>query len=211
MDNLPHLRQETLINAKDLQITVIQKAGTLIKPCKPSIMGNTIAAVFCAYRLSLSKDFFLCGCCLPCSCNCLSLFLILSLSGGFGGLPLFLDLSLPLGKTVVVLFCNSFGFSAGRHKRLYIGITVLFERIGQFIQSFGYFLLRLLYLFSKSFSLLAVENALCFGKLFFCTPFFPSNAFTQYYDTPDSSISILGTSQSISIHAPVGSIVIGVL
>ena len=43
------------------------------------------------------------------------------------------------------------------------------------------------------------------------TPFFPSDAFTQYYDTPDSSISILGTSQSISIHAPVGSIVIGVL
>ena len=87
--------------------------------------------------------------------------------GQFWRSALFLDLSLPLGKAAVILFYNGFRFSVGCHKRLHIGITVLFERIGQFIQPFGYFLLRLLYLFSKSFSLLAFENALCFGKLFF--------------------------------------------
>ena len=37
-------------------------------------------------RLSLSKDFFRGFCCLPCSCNCLSLFRTLSFSGGLGGL-----------------------------------------------------------------------------------------------------------------------------
>ena len=61
------------------------KAGVLINLCKSPIMSNTMAAVFFAYRLSLSKDFFLCDCCLPCSCNCLSLFLTLSLSGDFFG------------------------------------------------------------------------------------------------------------------------------
>ena len=48
-------------------------------------MGNTIAAVFCAYRLSLSKDFFLCFCggfCLLRSCISLRCFNTLCFSGG---------------------------------------------------------------------------------------------------------------------------------
>ena len=59
-----------------------KEARNLISICTPPCMAKTIAAVF--LRLSaVSATDFLCGfCCLPCSCNCLSLFLILSLSGG---------------------------------------------------------------------------------------------------------------------------------
>ena len=54
------------------------------------------------------------------------------------------DLTFPCGKVMVVLLHNSLRLAVGCHERLHIGITVLFERIGQFIQPFGYFLLRLL-------------------------------------------------------------------
>lgn len=58
--------------------------------------------------------------------------------GRFLWSALFLNLSLPFGKIAVVLLYNGFRFSVGCHKRLYIGITVLFQSIGQLIQPFGY-------------------------------------------------------------------------
>lgn len=87
--------------------------------------------------------------------------------GRFWRSALILNLSLPLGKAAVILFYNGFGFSVGRYKRLHIGITVLFERIGKFVQSFRDFFFGLLYLLGKSLAFLAFENALCFRKLFF--------------------------------------------
>lgn len=47
---------------------------------------------------------------------------------------LFLNLSSPFGKTAIVLLYNGFCFTIGLHKRLYIGITFLFECIRDFIQ-----------------------------------------------------------------------------
>ena len=47
------------------------------------------------------------------------------------------DLIFPLGKATVVLFYNAFHFSESHHKNLYIGITVRFECIGDFIQPVG--------------------------------------------------------------------------
>ncbi len=44
------------------------------------------------------------------------------------------------------VFYNTFHFSESTHKRLHIGITVLFQNIGQLIQLNGDFLFRLLYL-----------------------------------------------------------------
>ena len=144
-------------------------------------MDNTIAAVFLCLSAVSVKGFL--------SAWLLSA-LLLQLSepvsdalpfGRFLQSALFLNLPFPFGKTAVVLFYNGFGFSVGCHKRLHIGITVLFERIGQFIQPFGYFLLRLLYLLIKGFSLLASENALYFGKLCFQ---FRQHAVLQIADCP---------------------------
>ena len=59
----------------------------------------------------------------------------------------------------VILLYNGFGFSVGCHKRLHIGITVLFQNVGQFIQPFGDFLFRLLYLLGKKYST-DTDNAL---------------------------------------------------
>lgn len=133
----------------------------------PPIMGNTIAAVFLCLS-AVSVKGFLSVRLLP----ALLLQLPEPVSNAlsferFWRSALFLELSLPLGKAAVILFYNGFGFSVSRHKRLHIGITILFERIGQFIQPFGYFLLRLLYLLGKCLTLFTFENALCFGKLFF--------------------------------------------
>ena len=133
----------------------------------PPCMGKTIAAVFLRLSAASVKGFL--------SWLLLSA-LLLQLSEPvsdalfFGRLlrsALFLDLSLPLGKTAVVLLHNGFCFSVGCHKRLHIGITVPLENIGELIQSAVNFLLRLLYLLGKSLTLLTFENALCFGTLFF--------------------------------------------
>lgn len=113
------------------------KAGTLIKLCKPPIMGNTIAAVFLCLSAVSVKGFL--------SVRLLSaLFLQLPEPvsdalpfGRFLRSAFFLNLSLPLGKTAVVLCYNGFRFSVCCHKRLHIGITVLFQNVGQFIRPFG--------------------------------------------------------------------------
>ena len=68
-------------------------------------IGNTITAVFNAYRLSLSMDFLRCLC---------------------GGCRFPTDLVFPLSKVTVVLFHNAFHFSESTHKNLHIGITVHF-------------------------------------------------------------------------------------
>ena len=138
---------------------IIPKQAYLInKLCTPPCMGNTIAAVFLCLS-AVSVKGFLSAWLL--SALLLQLFKLVSDALSFRrflrSVP-FLDLSLSFGKAAVVLFYNGFSFSVGCHKRLHIGITVLFERIGQFIQPFGYFLLRLFYLLIKGFSLLAFEN-----------------------------------------------------
>ena len=52
----------------------------------------------------------------------------------------FPDLSLLCGKVTVVLLHNRLRLVVGCHERLHIGITVLFQNIGQFIQLFSDFL-----------------------------------------------------------------------
>lgn len=76
-------------------------------------------------------------------------------------------LAFPLGKVTVILFHNALRFLESTHKSLHIGITVLFQNIGQLIQFCGDFSFRLLYLLGKDFALLAFENPLCVGKLRF--------------------------------------------
>ena len=66
-------------------------------------------------------------------------------------------LTFPLCKLTVVLFHNALHFSERPHKCLHIGITVLFQNIGQFIQFGGDFLFRLLYLLGQCFTLFAFE------------------------------------------------------
>ena len=61
-------------------------------------------------------------------------------------LGVFPDLPLPCGKITVVLLHNSLRLAVGCHERLHIGITVLFQNIGQFIQLFSDFLFCPLYL-----------------------------------------------------------------
>ena len=73
----------------------------------------------------------------------------------------------PLGKVTVILLHNALHFSECPHKRLHIGITVLFQNIGQLIQLCGDFLFCLLYLLGKSLAFLAFEYSLCVGKLRF--------------------------------------------
>ena len=79
---LPEMQAGNADRSRKLESNRYKKTGNLISICMPPCMGNTIAAVFFAYRLSLPKDFLRGFCCLPCSCNCLSLFRTLSLSGG---------------------------------------------------------------------------------------------------------------------------------
>lgn len=55
----------------------------------------------------------------------------------------------------------------GCHVRLHIGITVLFQNIGQFIQLFSDFLFCPLYLLCERLALLTLENPFCIGKLLF--------------------------------------------
>ena len=137
------------------------KAGTLTRLCMPPCMGNTIAAVFLCLS-AVSVKGFLSAWLL--SALFLQLFEPVSDALFFGRFlrsALFLDLSLPLGKTAVVLFYNGFRLSVGCHKRLHIGITVLFQNIGQLVKPFGDFGFGLLYLLGKSFSFLALENPCC--------------------------------------------------
>ena len=53
----PKCKKETSINAQDMKVTLAEHKQDFYV-CRR--MGDTIAAVFRAYRLSLSKDFFLC-------------------------------------------------------------------------------------------------------------------------------------------------------
>ena len=78
----PKCKQETLIEAENLKITVIKKQETYSLYVRRRIWVKPWRRFFCAYRLSLPKNFLRDFCCLPCSCNSLSLFLTLSLSGG---------------------------------------------------------------------------------------------------------------------------------
>src|SRR5699024_7825502 len=138
-------------------------------------MGNTITAVFqCLSAISvkgfrsLSRLVSLLALCLklaqafqyalPFGRLCL-LFL-----GGFSFFP---DLPLPCGKVTIVLLYNSLRFAVGCHERLHIGITVLFQNIGQFIQLFSDFLFCPLYLLCERLALLTLENPFCVGKLLF--------------------------------------------
>ena len=49
-----------------------------------------------------------------------------------GGFLFFPDLPLPCGKVTIVLLHDSLRLAVGCHERLHIGITVLFQNIGQF-------------------------------------------------------------------------------
>ena len=63
----------------------------------------------------------------------------------------------PFGKVTVVLLHNVLHFSERPHKCLHIGITVLFQNIGQLIQFCGDFLFRLLYLLGQGLSFFPFE------------------------------------------------------
>ena len=84
-----------------------------------------------------------------------------------GGFLFFPDLPLPCGKVTVVLLHNSLRLAVGCHERLHIGITVLFQNIGQSIQLFSNSLFCPLYLFCERLALLTFENPFCVGKLLF--------------------------------------------
>ena len=76
-------------------------------------------------------------------------------------------LAFPLGKVTVVLFHNAFHFSESTHKYLNIGITVLFERVGDFIQPVGNLCFGFFDFYFQRFSLFDFEKPLCIGKLLF--------------------------------------------
>ena len=84
-----------------------------------------------------------------------------------GGCRFPADLIFPLGKVTVVLFYNAFHFSESPHKNLYIGITVLFERVGDFIQPVGNLCFGFFDFYFQRFSLFDFEKPLCIGKLLF--------------------------------------------
>ena len=63
------------------------------------------------------------------------------------GLFFLLNLPFPLDKVTVVLFYNAFHFSESSHKNLYIGITVCFQCVGNFVQFISDFPFGLLYLY----------------------------------------------------------------
>ena len=77
------------------------------------------------------------------------------------------DLIFPLGKVTVVLFYNAFHFSESHHKNLYIGITVRFECIGDFIQPVGNLRFGFFDSYLQRFSFFTFEKPLCIGKLLF--------------------------------------------
>ena len=83
----------------------------------------------------------------------------------FVGFAVFLDLAFPLGKLTVVLLHYGFCLAVGCHKDLHIGITVCFQCVGNFVQFISDFPFGLLYLRFQRFTLLTLEDALCFGKL----------------------------------------------
>ena len=83
------------------------------------------------------------------------------------GFLFFPDLPLPCGNVTVVLLHNSLRLAVGCHERLHIGITVLFQNIGQFVQLFSDFLFCPLYLLCERLALLTFENPFCIGKLLF--------------------------------------------
>ena len=79
-----------------------------------------------------------------------------------GGCRFPADLIFPLGKATVVLFYNAFHFSESPHKNLYIGITVRFECIGDFIPACRQFPLQFLLIFtSNAFRSLPLKSPLC--------------------------------------------------
>ena len=84
-----------------------------------------------------------------------------------GGCRFPADLVFPLSKFTVVLFHNAFHFSESPHKNLYIGITVLFERVGDFIQPVGNLCFGFFDFYFQRFSLFDFEKPLCIGKLLF--------------------------------------------
>ena len=84
-----------------------------------------------------------------------------------GGFLFFPDLPLPCGKVTIVLLHDSLRLAVGCHDRLHIGITVLFQNIGQLIQLFSDFLFCPLYLLCERLALLTLENPFCVGKLLF--------------------------------------------
>ena len=133
----------------------------------PPCMGKTIAAVFLRLSAASVKGFL--------SWLLLSA-LLLQLSEPVSDALLFgrswrsallFHLTLPFGKVTVVLFHNGFRLPIGRHECLHIGITVLFQNIGQFIQIFSDFLFCPLYLLCERLALLTFENPFCLGKLLF--------------------------------------------
>ena len=84
-----------------------------------------------------------------------------------GGCRFPADLIFPLGKVTVVLFYNPFHFSESPHKNLYIGITVRFECIGDFIQPVGNLRFSFFDFYLQRFSFFTFEKPLCIGKLLF--------------------------------------------
>lgn len=60
-------------------------------------------------------------------------------------------------------FCHA----VGCHKDLHIGITVCFQCVGNFVQFISDFPFGLLYLRFQRFTLLTLEDALCFGSYCF--------------------------------------------
>ena len=113
-------------------------------------MGNTITAVFqCLLAISV-KGFFAVA--FVCFAPVLYLVQMFEYTLLFGRSALFFSRRLSdflllwhshsSKITVVLRFHNAFHFSESPHKRLYIGITVFFQNIGQFCPAFRKFSLR---------------------------------------------------------------------
>lgn len=77
-------------------------------------------------------------------------------------------LAFPLGKVTVILLHNALHFSERPHKCLHIGITVLFQNVGQLIRFCGDFLFRPLYLLRRGFPLFAFEYPFCIRNAPWC-------------------------------------------
>ena len=81
------------------------------------------------------------------------------LFGRFLGWLLFLlEFQIVFPYLTLITFHNTLHFTVGCHKCLNIGITVLFQNIGELVQLYGDFILCLLYLLGKCLSLLALEK-----------------------------------------------------
>lgn len=119
-------------------------------------------------------DFLRClcgGCCLLCFCISRRCFNTLCFSGGLCRCLVavvgFLLLIFLLSKATVVLFYNAFRFSESTHKNLHIGITVLFECIGDFIRFVGNLRFVFFDFYLRRFSFFVFEKSLCICKLLF--------------------------------------------